>query len=243
MNRLVALFCRVRFRVVTWLSTRPALYFGARKLVGRLDNQCLKPDTDIVIEGFPRSANSTTVHRFLERQHCPVRVAHHKHHAAQILRGVSWRRPVVVLIREPRGACLSLLALAAEARQRANRSATSELTFGDALNAYIAFYESVEKQRHWIVIARFEHVRRDVDELVRRVNERFGTTFHAEPIAMTPQPELGWHAMPNQLRDGIKETLSARFDAALSRSPRLRRTFRRANAVHARYCEADERAR
>ena len=86
MSAIAAIPRRARFRAVTYLSTRPALYYGMRRITGRFDGQCVRPETEIVIEGFPRSANSTTVHRFLERQPGPVRIAHHKHHAAQLQR-------------------------------------------------------------------------------------------------------------------------------------------------------------
>jgi hypothetical protein len=109
---------RARHRAVTFASTRPALYFGLRRATGTLDALCIAPDTELVIEGYPRSANSTTVYGFLDRQPMPVKVAHHKHHAAQLLRAVERSVPAVMLIREPCAASLSNLALAEEARRR-----------------------------------------------------------------------------------------------------------------------------
>ncbi|MDR9395854.1 MAG: hypothetical protein RI571_16350, partial [Roseovarius sp.] len=54
--------------------------------------------------------------------------------------------------------------------------------------------------------------------------------------------ELGWHAMPNEIRTRIKSDLERRFEDALSGSASLRRLLLRAEAVHARYEERDERA-
>lgn len=130
---------RLRNGFVTWTSTRPGIYYGIRVATGRMDHLCIRKDTDLVIEGYPRSANSTTVHKFLSRQDRPLHVAHHKHHAAQILRAVQWGIPAVVLIREPRSACLSLLALGAEARHRAGLQAKPRFGFSDVLTAWIAF--------------------------------------------------------------------------------------------------------
>lgn len=242
MTTLAALPRRARFRAVTYLSTRPRLYYGIRRLSGRTDPLCIRRDTALVIEGYPRSANSTIAHGFLARQERPIHVAHHKHHAAQILRAVEWGIPAVVLIRAPRAACLSLLALAAEARHRAGKAASSALTFSDVLNAYIAFYEAVEPRLNHIVIGRFEAVHNDLAGLVDRVNARFRTTFRSKASEDAPQSELGWHAMPNDIRDGIKRDLATRLDAELAGSPALRRLVARAEAVHDRYGETDERA-
>lgn len=93
------------------------------------------------------------------------------------------------------------------------------------------------------VIGRFEHIQGDIADLVRRVNTRFGTLFRAEAAEVTPQSELGWHAMPNDIRRGIKRDLDIRFESALANSPALRRLLARADAIHARYLEANERHR
>jgi len=227
---------------VTYLSTRPRLYYALRHLAGRTDPLCIQRDTALVIEGYPRSANSTIAHGFIALQNSPLHVAHHKHHAAQILRATEWGIPAVVLIRAPRAACLSLLALAAEARHRAGRPEEEVLSFPDVFAAYVAFYEAVERRLDHIVIGRFEIVRDDLAGLVERVNARFGTNFQSKATKETPPPELGWHAMPNEIRDRIKLNLDARFDTELAGSPALRRLVARSNAVHARYRKADERA-
>ena len=177
MTDLAALPRRARFRAVTWMSTRPRLYYGLRKLTRQSDHLCIRRDTDIVIEGYPRSANSTTVHQFLAMQDRPHHVAHHKHHAAQLLRAAAWRIPAVVLIRAPREASLSLLALAAEARHRAGKPERGGLSFSDVLSAYVAFYDAVEPTLDHALIGRFEVVRSDVPGLITRVNARFGTDF------------------------------------------------------------------
>lgn len=195
-----------------------------------------------MIEGYPRSANSTTVHQFLAMQDRPIHIANHKHHAAQLLRAAEWGIPAVVLIRAPREACLSLLALAAEARHRAGKPEAVGLSFSDVLAAYVAFYEAVEPTLDHVVIGRFEMVRNDVPGLIARVNQRFGTDFGTTGASSATQGELGWHAMPNEIRKRIKDDLELRFADALSESASLRRLLKRAVAVHAHYEERDEHA-
>lgn len=48
--------------------------------------------------------------------------------------------------------------------------------------------------------------------------------------------------MPNEIRTRIKNDLERRFEDVLNKSPSLRRLLARAEAVHARYEERDERA-
>ena len=241
MTDLASLPRRARFRAVTWTSTRPRLYYGLRSLTRQTDHLCIRRDTDIVLEGYPRSANSTTVHKFLAMQDRPLHVAHHKHHAAQLLRAADWDIPAVVLIRAPREASLSLLALAAEARHRAGKPERGGLSFSDVLSAYVAFYEAVEPTLDHAVIGRFEFVRSNVPGLITRVNARFGTDFRTVGRGSAEPRELGWHAMPNEIRTRIKSDLERRFEDALSGSASLRRLLSRAEAVHGRYEERDER--
>ena len=190
MTDLAALPRRARFRAVTWASTRPRLYYGLRTLTRQTDHLCIRRDTDIVIEGYPRSANSTTVHQCLAIQDRPLHVAHHKHHAAQLLRAAAWGIPAVVLIRAPREASLSLLALAAEARHRAGKPERGGLSFSDVLSAYVAFYEAVEPTLDHTVIGRFEVVRSDVPGLTMRVNARFGRDFRTGGQCRAGRPRL-----------------------------------------------------
>lgn len=240
MKGLATLTHRARYGAVTFVSTKPALYYGIRRASGRLDELCVTPQTDIVIEGFPRSANSTTVQRFKDWQDRPLAIAHHKHHAAQIVRGTELGLPTLALIRPPKAACLSLLALAAEARHRAGREQDKALCFTDVFNAYSAFYEAIEPCLDRLVIGRFDRVRTDLPGIIRDLNQRFGCSFGWEdtsgPRKTAP---LGWHALPNHVRNGIKADLDARFETALQRSAALRRSLRRAEAVHQRIEEAD----
>lgn len=235
MTTLAVLSQRARFRAVTWLSTRPRLYYGVRRLSGRTDPLCIRPDTKLVIEGFPRSANSTTTYGFIARQPQPLHVAHHKHHAVQLQRAADWGIPAVVLIRAPREACLSLLALAAEARYRNGLAEREGLAFSDVFGAYIAFYEAVEPCLDRVLIGRFENVRDDIDGLIAQINLRFGTTFSMQQAQTESTRELGWHAMPNETRDRISANLAARFETELTRSAHLRWLVARAEAVNERY--------
>lgn len=240
-SRLDRQVYRTRYRLVTWASCRPRVYFGARRMIGALDDLCIRRDTDIVIEGFPRSANSTTVREFLARQDRALHVAHHKHHAAQLLRATEWGIPAVVLIRKPRDACLSLLALAAETRKIAGRSRDRGATFSDVFAAYVAFYTAVAPCLDRLVIGQFEMVHRDLPGLIERTNTRFGTKFGTDVVEDVSQFELGRHAMPTSFRDGIKQDLRVRLEAEVASSAALRSLVAKAEHIYLRYEQANER--
>jgi len=226
---------RATHRAVTALSTRPALYFGLRTITGSLDEFCIRRDTELVIEGYPRSANSTTAYGFLERQERPVRVAHHKHHAAQLMRAVHWGIPAVALVREPRAAILSFLAFAEEARQRTGRGQRiNALGFHDAGVAWFAFYRAVMPFADRLLVVPFERATSDLEGVIDDLNARFGTSFRSAPEELSPQGYLGWHALPTPERQAIKAALERDFAREVRESPRLRALIDDCSAVYER---------
>lgn len=199
-----------------------------------MDHLCVKKDTELVIEGYPRSANSTTAYGFLDRQSRPIRLAHHKHHAAQLLFAAEHNIPAVMLIRKPDQAILSNLALVLEAQQRNPQTKKGTLTFSDVLLSWLVFYRAVESYTDSFVIAPFEEVTQDIDGMIRRVNKKFGTNFSNISATEEPASVLGWHATPNKIRNEIKSDLSEKFSKALEKSPNLRRMLDEANALYGR---------
>jgi hypothetical protein len=203
-------------------------------MTGTMDHLCVREDTELVIEGYPRSANSTTTYGFLDRQPRLVKVAHHKHHAAQLLFAAKHNIPAVMLIRRPEQAILSNLALVLEAQQRNPQTKKGTLTFSDVLSSWLAFYRAVEHHTDHFVIAPFEEVTQDIGSMIRQVNEKFGTDFLDKSITKEPVQALGWHATPNKLRNEIKINLSEEFTKALKKSAKLRNMLDEANALHKR---------
>ena len=125
------------------------------------------PDTEIVIEGFPRSANAFAVAAFARAQRPHrARIAHHVHAPAQVLAAVRRGIPALVLIRRPED-CVLEYAL----KKR-------EVTLGQALRGYARFYAPLLPHRSGFVIGLFDDVVTDFGAVLRRINERFGATFH-----------------------------------------------------------------
>lgn len=121
--------------------------------------------TDIVIEGYPRSANTFALSAFLLAQQQQVEIAHHIHGPAQIIWAVRHSIPTLVLIREPRESVVSLVV-----RQPL-------LSLQQALKNYIRFYEKVFPYRGSFVVADFDEVTSDYGSTIERVNWQFGTSF------------------------------------------------------------------
>lgn len=88
-----------------FVSTRPALYGSYAKLENLQFR--LTDTTEIVIDSYPRSANSFFEAAFTMAHKGQIEVAHHAHAAAQVLAGEKKGLPCVVLVREPEAAIAS----------------------------------------------------------------------------------------------------------------------------------------
>ena len=145
------------------LSRHPRAYlFLARRRYG---SRVLGPDTDIVIEGFPRSANTFAVTAFELAQERPVTVAHHLHAAAHVVRAAQAGVPVIVLVRAPEDAIASVVAR------------KPSLDPAAAAAAYLRFYEGVAAVLDACVVAEFRQVVDDFGGVIERTNRAYGTTF------------------------------------------------------------------
>ncbi len=123
------------------------------------------PGTDVVIEGYPRSANSFAVAAFRQAQPGPVRIAHHVHAPANAIAGVRHGLPTLVLVREPADAVVDWVL------------AKPALTLGQGLRGWVRFYRPLLSHRGWFVVATSAEVLSDFALVMRRLNGRFGTSF------------------------------------------------------------------
>jgi hypothetical protein len=122
-------------------------------------------NTRIVIDGFPRSANTFAVIAFRMAQPQAVEIAHHVHLPAQILAGVKASLPTMLLIREPEEVVTSLVLR------------FPHISVAKALRRYVRFYQLLTPHRGAIVVADFRDVVSDYGSVIRRVNQRFDTRF------------------------------------------------------------------
>lgn len=166
---------RMRHRARTAIFEYPAIYlpFARRKHPGP-SPAVIGPETDLVIDGYFRSANTFAVYAFQFSQDRPVRLAHHLHAPAQLIMAARSGIPALLLLRQPRDAILSELLY-------------DNVALPDALVAYSRFYTSLLRYLDSFVVAEFTQVTRDFGAVIRRLNARFGTSFgefsHCEATA------------------------------------------------------------
>jgi hypothetical protein len=163
----------VAFWLEKWLQIHvgghPAIYFNLYRLLRTRDDvkRVVSRDTQLVIEGFPRSGNSFARRAFVVAQNGSfdtTRIAHHLHVPAQVVQAARWQIPTLVLIRRPRDAVLSF-------------ALWDPISVDQALRYYVSFYETVEKYRDAYVLGLFEEVTEDFGQVIKRMNDKFGTAF------------------------------------------------------------------
>ena len=125
----------------------------------------VEKDTDIVIEGYPRSANTYAVVAFRFAQEKVLKIGYRLHAPNQLIDAARRGIPAVALIREPKDAVLSWVIH------------HPELDISSALQGYLDFYEPLLPHQDKMVVADFKDVVGHYDEVIMKVNEKFGTTL------------------------------------------------------------------
>jgi hypothetical protein len=157
---------RARFEARHLLSPYPSLFLPLMRRRPSHDGKVIDADTEIVIEGYPRSGNTFAAAAFEMAQGRPVRIARHLHAPAHVIAGVRRGVPVMVVVRRPEDAVVS------EVIRHPG------LTVGQALRHYASFHRHLEDYRSGFVVAPFERVTGDFGAVIEAVNTRFGTAFH-----------------------------------------------------------------
>ncbi|MFZ0180974.1 MAG: hypothetical protein WAL84_14055 [Candidatus Dormiibacterota bacterium] len=162
----VSLASRARHRLRTRVAEYPSVYlpFARRKYPGP-SPEVISPETELVIDGYTRSATTFAVYALQLSQPKPVRLAHHLHAPAQLIEAARRGVPALVLIREPQGAILSQVVR------------EPWVSVSGALIAYSRFYTCLLPYRDRFVVGEFEQVTNDFGAVIRRLNTRFGTSF------------------------------------------------------------------
>jgi hypothetical protein len=165
------LAARAVYEGKTIVAMYPSIALPLSRVRGR--NHPIGPGTEVVIEGFPRSATSFAVAAFQMAQDRKVDIAHHTHSPAQVIEAVRRGIPALVLIREPEDAILSHLVR------------RPDLTVGQGLRGYVRFHRPLIRYRRGFVVGTFEQAVTRFGDLMQEVNDAFGTSF--VPFEHTPE--------------------------------------------------------
>lgn len=157
--------------------------------------------SEIVIDGFQRSANTYFVSFFEIAQRRDIAIARHLHEAYQIRFAERHSIPCVVLVREPLDCVVSAMMRDHRAHPRA------------LLGNYVRFYTEVLRVRKRSIIAPFEVVVGDANRIISAVNQAYGTDFKL----LEPGME---HAVRSEVEQKDRNALGgAGFDATRAASP------------------------
>lgn len=123
-------------------------------------------ETDIVIEGFPRSANTFAVNAFRLAQTRKVKIAHHKHSITQFLIANKFQIPTLLVIRTPEEAIISFLI-----REPC-------ISIEKAFKYWIDMHKILWKYKSNFVIGDFEEITTEFGKVIERINYKFNTNFN-----------------------------------------------------------------
>jgi hypothetical protein len=176
--------------------------------------------TDIVIEGYPRSGNTFAYVSFLlaQREARNLSVAHHVHGLFQIKYAVQRNIPIMVIIRNPEDAILSLYIRSPAVSMRT------------LCEDYWTYYTCVKSCLESVFLVDFSAVTSDFPRVLEQFNLRFGTAFDLpypsesftaqvqEKVLLMDQRDRGrsrssHHSvgLPDERRAKQKETLLVRL--------------------------------
>jgi hypothetical protein len=157
----------------TVFQRSPLLHRAVARLRSRRFPSALvrRRSSKIVIEAYPRSANSISVRMFraanpgIDR----TEITHHTHSIQTVKYASKWGIPVLVILRNPIDAVSSSMIAYGN---------VSDPMITVFLTKYIDFHKWLPSHCEGIVLARFEEVIGDgFREVCQRINANFGTSF------------------------------------------------------------------
>lgn len=189
----------IKNKIKHFLGRYPFLFSIFYRLQGKNLKLLFCNSTEIVIEGFPRSANTWAVVFFEYFQKRGVNIAHHLHVESQLISAVKNNVPAILLIREPELCIKSLLV-------RENLASVNS-----SLRRYIRFYGTLLPYKDKMVVAEFRRVTSDMSSVIDSCNKKFGTQFNIGVMNETIKKELyGFIEAVNIKEDNGHETHVAR---------------------------------
>lgn len=165
-SKLRSKLLSTRFEIGSQLGQHPLLFSWWRRLfMPGTQHLLVSDETEIVIEGFPRSGNTFSVAAFTIAQNRSVTIARHTHRPAQVITAVQKNLPTLILIRRPLDAILSLVIR------------HPYISMQQGFRSYISFYQGIQPYKNSFVIAEFDDIISDFGQIIDLLNQKFGTSF------------------------------------------------------------------
>jgi hypothetical protein len=135
----------LRHRAKTFVGARPWLFFPMFRPRSAFNDLLVTRSSDLCIEDFPRSGNSFAVGAVEHAQSKPIQIAHHTHVPANAMRACEWGIPTLVLLRKPKAAVISGVALGKQVQieEHGVGEPVQRVSFRDHLWAWNTFYRTL----------------------------------------------------------------------------------------------------
>ncbi|MCW4049050.1 MAG: hypothetical protein NWE89_04865 [Candidatus Bathyarchaeota archaeon] len=122
-------------------------------------------ETDICIEGYPRSGN-TYLYKLIKELNLELKTANHKHSVGHIKQALYIGKPVVILVRNPLDAITSELI-------RYSRDGQNISKHLFAINHYIQFYDYVSEVSNQVTLVTFDKLTQNTEAVLEELNSKF----------------------------------------------------------------------
>ncbi len=205
----------------------------AKLLENHMHNLVCQPRSKLVIEGYPRSANTFSVDMInvicdaAGRKRPPM--GHHTHSVLNLRLGVLQNIPIVVLIRNPAAAILSYRIF-------------SGRPVSHCLDRYVTFYSRTLQLNQPFILGEFEETVQDFNAVLTRLNAVLDDPLPlsndlARDIARAQDQARARAArrhgdmitervgVPTEEREALKQTHRAEVEAALADNPEPLRLY------------------
>lgn len=179
------LLIHARWTLARKLRQQPSVFMpllGHWGRTARGDFRGFARDTEVVVDAYPRSANTFATYAFLYAQSRPVRVCHHHHAPACLIAAAKRNLPALTIVREPFAAIRSFAIYRWAGHPHL---VTPRECVSCAIKDYVAFYQPLLPIRNRLFVARFTSVTSDYGDVLRAFYDRYDAKF--ETFEHTPE--------------------------------------------------------
>jgi len=166
----------LKFDFKTYVGKHPSLYF-LYGLYPKFKHRIVRKNTDICIEGFPRSGNTFTYHAF-KYFNPDLVIGHHIHAPVQPYLAQKFNIPCLIMIRHPLNSAASLIIV------------DNKLSIDSALKHYIHYYEELIKYSDHIFLADINTIVNSFDKIVDKINSECNKKFKYKAISKDKEKEI-----------------------------------------------------